>query len=258
MNEKEMSMVGHLSELRKRLMWILASFVLAMIFGFIAAEPIVEHIKHDPVAANVSWYVFGLSEALRIYMQVAFIIALVITLPLILFHLWRFVSPGLMEEEKKAIATYIPFSFLLLILGLLFGYYFLFPMIIGFLSKFSTMLGAQETYGLTQYFQFLFNLVLPISLLFELPIIILFLTSIRLVNPPMLIQFRKYAIFLAVVVSAAITPPDFVSNIVVTIPIIILYEISIVLSKGIYRRQLQRQAQWEGEEFATIITDEDD
>lgn len=256
MTKKEMSMVEHLSELRIRLVWILVSFVFAMIIGFLAAEPVVEHIKHDPVAANVSWHVFGLSDALRIYMQVAFIIALVITLPLILYHLWRFVSPGLLEEEKKAIATYIPFSCLLLIIGLLFGYYFLFPMIIGFMSNFSTLLGAQETYGLTQYFQFLFNLILPISLLFELPIIILFLTSIRLVNPPLLIKFRKYAILLSVIVAAAITPPDFISNIVVTIPILILYELSIVLSKGIYRRQLERQAQWE-EEFATIHTDEE-
>jgi len=256
MNEKEMSMVEHLSELRIRLVWVFVSFVVAMIIGFLMAEPIVEHIKHDPVAVNVSWHVFGLSDALRIYMQVAFMIALVITLPLILYHLWRFVSPGLLEEEKKAIATYIPFSFILLVIGLLFGYYFLFPMIIGFMSNFSTMLGAEETYGLTQYFQFLFNLVLPVSLLFELPIIIMFLTSIRLINPPLLIKFRKYAILMSVIVAAAITPPDFISNIVVAIPIIVLYEISIVLSKGIYRRQLERQVEWE-EEFATIHTDDD-
>lgn len=254
MKNKEMSLADHLSELRIRLIWILGSFVLAMIIGFLAAEPVVEHIKQDPIAVNVSWHVFGLSDALRIYMQVAFIIALVITLPLILYHLLRFVSPGLMEEEKKAIATYIPFSFILLIIGIMFGYYFLFPMIIGFMSGFSAMLGAHETYGLTQYFQFLFNLILPISLLFELPVIILFLTSIRIVNPPLLIKFRKYAIFLAVVIAAAITPPDFVSNIVVTIPVLILYEISILLSKRIYRRQQKQQA--ELEEFATIDTED--
>ncbi|RKD22591.1 twin arginine-targeting protein translocase TatC [Ammoniphilus oxalaticus] len=257
MNDNQMSVVEHLSELRKRLIWIISGFVVALIFGFLVAGPVVEHIKNDPIAVNIEdWYVFGLSDALRIYMQVAFVIALAFTLPLILYHIWRFVSPGLMEEERKAIAAYIPFSFLLLIIGLLFGYYFLFPLIIGFLSGFSQMLGASETYGLTQYFQFLFNLILPISLLFELPIIILFLTSIRVVNPPLLIKFRKYAMLLSVIVAAMITPPDFISNIVVTIPIIILYEISIILSKRIYRKQLARQARYE-EEFATIRTDDD-
>lgn len=256
MNDKEMTLVEHLAELRMRIIWILVGFVISLIIGFVAAGPIVEHIKNDPIAADISWHVFGLSDALRIYMQVAFMFALVITLPLILYHVWRFVSPGLLERERKAVATYIPFSFLLFIVGILFGYYFLFPMIIGFLSGFSEMLGAQETYGLTQYFQFLFNLILPISLLFELPVIILFLTSIRIVNPPMLIKFRKYAILLSVIVAAMITPPDFVSNIVVAIPVILLYELSILLSKRIYRKQLERDAAYE-EQFATIKIDDE-
>lgn len=255
MTDKEMSVVEHLSELRGRLIWVVASFIISMIVGFLAAEPVVEHIKKDPIASQVSWHVFGLSDALRIYMQVAFIIALVITLPIILYHLWKFISPGLMEEERKAIAIYIPFAFFLLILGIAFGYYFLFPMIIEFMSGFSNLLGAEETYGLTHYFQFLFNLILPVSLLFELPIIILFLTTIRVVNPPLLVKWRKYAIFISVVIGAAITPPDFLSNILVSIPIIILYEISIWLSKMIYRKQQKRDQERE-EEFATIHTDD--
>ncbi len=255
MTEKEMSVFEHLSELRRRLIWVVTSFVISMAMGFLAAESVVEHIKKDPVAAQVSWHVFGLSDALRIYMQVAFIISLVLTLPIILYHIWKFISPGLMEEERKAIVIYIPFAFFLLILGISFGYYFLFPMIIEFMSGFSNILGAEETYGLTQYFQFLFNLIVPVSLLFELPIIILFLTTIRVVNPPILVHLRKYAIFLSIVIAAVITPPDFLSNILVAIPIIILYEISIWLSKIIYRKQLKRDQERE-EEFATIYTDE--
>lgn len=255
MTEKEMSVIEHLSELRGRLIWIVVSFIISMVCGFLAAEPVVEHIKKDPIAAQVSWHVFGLSDALRIYMQVAFIIALVLTLPVILYHAWRFVSPGLMEEERKAIATYIPFAFFLFLLGIAFGYYFLFPMIIKFMSGFSNILGAEETYGLTQYFQFLFNLILPVSLIFELPIIILFLTTIRVVNPPLLVKWRKYAIFLSVIIASMITPPDFISHISAAIPIIILYELSIWLSKIVYRKQLKRDQERE-EEFATIYTDD--
>lgn len=256
MNNKDMSVVDHLAELRKRLIWVILHFVITMVIGFIFAESVVEHIKNDPVAAMVSWHVFGLSDALRIYMQVAFIIAITLTLPVLLYHVWRFISPGLVEEERRGVRLYIPFAFLLLLMGIAFGYYILFPMIIGFMTGFSDMMGAEETYGLTHYFQFLFNLILPVSLLFELPIIVLLLTTLRIVNPPILKHFRKYAIFLSVVIAAMITPPDFISNVLVAIPIIILYEFSILLSNIVYKKQLARDAQWD-EEFATIDTDDD-
>lgn len=258
MNDKEMSMVDHLSELRKRLIWVIACFILFMIIGFLAAPSVVEHLKNDPAASNVSWHVFGLSDALRIYMQVSFIIALVLTMPVILFHVWRFMSPGLTEVEQRALLTYIPFAVILLLLGIAFGYYILLPMIIGFMSNFTSALGAEETYGLTQYFQFMFNLVLPVSLLFELPVVILFLTTIRIVNPIILAKWRKYAVLVFVTIAAMVTPPDFISNILVSIPLIALYEISIWLSKFVYRRQQERDKEWEKdeEEFAIIDTDD--
>ncbi len=257
MNDKEMSMIEHLSELRVRLIWVIVCFILFMVIGFISAKPVVEYMKNDPAASNISWHVFGFTDALRIYMQVAFVIALVLTLPVILYHVWRFMSPGLTELERRALLLYIPFAFLLLLLGISFGYYILFPMIIGFMSNFTYALGAEETYGLTHYFQFMFNLIVPVSLLFELPVIILFLTTIRVLNPMILVKFRKYALFLSVVISALITPPDFISNILVAIPLVILYEISIWLSKWVYRKQKEKDKEWEEEEeFALIKTDD--
>ena len=101
----------------------------------------------------------------------------------------------------------------------------------------------------------MFNLIVPVSLLFELPVIIMFLTRLRIVNPMILVHFRKYAIFLSVVIAALITPPDFISNILVAIPLIVLYEISIGLSKIIYRKQKKMDQEWE-EEFATIDTED--
>ncbi|RXT05187.1 twin-arginine translocase subunit TatC [Ammoniphilus sp. CFH 90114] len=255
MNDKEMSMVDHLSELRKRLIWVISFFILFMIIGFVVAPTLVEHLKNDPAASNISWHVFGFSDALRIYMQVAFIIAVILTLPVILFHVWRFMSPGLTQVEQRALLIYIPFAIILLLLGLSFGYYILLPMIIGFMSNFTFALGAEETYGLTQYFQFMFNLILPVSLLFELPVVILFLTTIRVVNPMILKKFRKYSILIFVTIAALVTPPDFISNILVSIPLIALYEISIWLSGFVYRKQKERDKEWE-EEFAIIKTDD--
>ena len=259
MIDNDMTWVDHFEELRKRLIVVLIFFVLAMVLGFLLASPIVEYLKNDPVASQITWHVFGISDALRIYLQVAFVIALIITSPIFLYQIWAFVSPGLHPKERRALGMYIPFAVLLLLIGLAFGYYFLFPKIFGFLTGFSHALGAEETYGMTQYFQFMFNLVIPIGVLFELPIIIMFLTTIRLVNPVALAKFRKYALLLSVVVASMITPPDFVSHLSAAIPLFCLYEISIWLSRWIYRKQKAKDDAAENgseEEFATIDLDD--
>jgi sec-independent protein translocase protein TatC len=246
---KEMTLVEHLTELRKRIIWTALLFIIALVLGFTVAGPVVEYLKSNLVVSSVSMHVFGLGEALRVYIQVAFLIAFIVTTPVILYHLWAFVAPGLEPKERKALLLYIPFAVIMLITGLLFAYYLLFPMVVGFLSGFTATLGVEETYGIAQYFQFMFNLVIPVGLVFELPIIILFLTAIRLLNPLVLIRVRKYAIFFSVVLAALITPPDFVSNILVAIPLILLYEFSIWLSRMLYRKQLREK---EEEELATI------
>jgi len=261
MTDKEMTWVEHLGEVRKRLIWIILGFVASMVLGLFLARPVIEHLKNDPAAINISWHVFGISDALRIYMQVSFTVALLFTLPLILYHAWAFVSPGLLMTERRAIGLYIPFAFLLFLLGIGFGYYGLFPMIIKFMEGFTTAVGAEETFGMTQYFQFMFNLIVPIAVIFELPIVILFLTTLRLITPSFLVKNRKYAIFISIVIAAMISPPDYVSHILTAIPIILLYEFSILLSKIVYRRQQKRDRlaveEEEEEEFATIITDDD-
>jgi sec-independent protein translocase protein TatC len=254
MTNDDMTLVEHLTELRKRLIWIIVTFVSAFILGFVIAGPVVEQLKMDPIAANISLHAFGPADALRVYMQVAFVSALILTTPVILYHVWAFVAPGLDSTERRALLMYIPFAVLLLILGLAFGYFILFPMVIGFMASFSEALGVQETYGIAQYFSFMFNLIVPVGLIFELPVIVLFLTAIRIINPLVLVKFRKYAIFLAVVIGALITPPDLISNILVAIPMLILYEFSIILSKIVYRRQLRKQQ--EEEEYALIKTDD--
>jgi sec-independent protein translocase protein TatC len=253
MIDKQMSWVEHLGELRKRIIWVVACFVLALIVGFVYAQPLVEHLKKDPAAAQITWHVFGISDALKIYMQIAVILAFALTLPVILYHIWAFVKPGLSNTESKAIRIYLPFSVLLFVAGVAFAYYGLFPLIMKFMLGITASLGAEETFGMTQYFAFMFNLVLPIGLLFELPVVVMFLTTIRVINPFALARFRKYAIFLSVVVASMITPPDLFSHLTAAVPLIILYEASIWLSRMVYRKQKQKEIERE-EEFAVIDT----
>lgn len=241
----EQNIVEHLGELRKRLIWVLLVFIAAFAFGMIYAEPIVEHLKNDPAARDIPWNVFALGDALRVYLQFAFVIALVITTPFAMLQMWQFVKPGLKPNEQKATLIYIPTAFLLFIIGILFGYYWIFPFIVQFMSGFSERLGVQEMYGISQYFGFMFRLVLPIAIVFQLPVIVMFLTRIRILTPHILKKSRRYAYVLLVLVAALITPPDFVSNILVAIPLIVLYEVSVWLSGRVYRKVQAQDAQWE-------------
>lgn len=229
--DKTMTLTGHLQELRVRLIWITIFFVISLVVGFILAQPLVEYFKNSPAAEGITWNVFALSDALRVYLQFAFIIALVFTLPVILYQLWRFVAPGLTEKERKLTLWFIPFSFLLFLVGISFSYFIIFPMIVSFLTSMATQLQVQEMYGISQYFGFMFNLILPFGLLFELPVIVVFLTRLGILKPQLLIRYRKIAYLILVIISASITPPELVSQILVAVPLIILYEFSIWLSK---------------------------
>lgn len=244
---EEMSLVEHLGELRKRIMWVLVVLVIGMVGGLICAKPIIRYLKNIPPADSISWNVFSPWDALRLYMNFGLAVGILITLPVILYHIWAFVKPGLRETEQKASIIYIPYAFLLFLGGLSFGYWVVFPMAFYFTSSISRSLDITEMYGAAQYFTFMFNIILPLALTFEMPIVVMFLTKIRLLNPKRLHKFRRYAYMLLVILSTVITPPDAISAILVALPLIVLYEFSVFMSGFIYRKQLAKDAEWERE-----------
>jgi sec-independent protein translocase protein TatC len=247
MQDDAMSLVEHLGELRKRIFWIVLVLVLGIIGGFIVAKPILIYLQKASPLVIATWNAFSPWDTLRVYMQVSFILALIVTGPVALYHLWSFVKPGLRKEEQKATLSYIPFSVLLFLSGLAFAYFIVFPLAFKFASGLTKSLNITETYGITQYFSFMFNILLPIALLFELPIVVMFLTRLRLLNPKRLRKLRRYAYLALVILSSMVTPPDALSAIIVAIPLIILYEISVLLSIVVYRKQLAKDHVWEAE-----------
>lgn len=246
-NKDNMTWLDHFEELRKRIMWTLVVFVLSSIVGFMVTQPVIMFFKNASPISDVSWNVFSPWDSIRIYMNVAMLMAALITLPFALYQLWLFIKPGLNDKEQRASLLYIPFAFLLCIGGLLFGYYVVFPLAFKFTSFIAGNLELVETYGIAQYFAFMFNIMIPLALLFELPIVIMFLTKIRLLNPKRLRRFRKYAYFILLVVGALVTPPDVISALLVSFPMIILYEISVYLSGLVFRRQQALDAEREAE-----------
>lgn len=236
--DKELNVIEHLEELRKRLIIIAVSFIIFLIIGFAFVEDIYKWFIKD---LDVTLLVLGPSDILWIYLMLSSVIAVAATIPIFALQVWLFVKPALKPHEIKVTLTYIPALFILFILGLAFGYFAIFPMVYQFLvnlgdGMFLTNFTAEK------YFRFVFNMTIPFGVLFELPVIIMFLTSLGIVNPYVLQKIRKYAYFVLVVIAVCITPPDFMSDFVVTVPLLLLYEISISISKVVYNRRQKREA----------------
>lgn len=236
MRQDEMSVIEHITELRKRLVIVVVFFFLAVIGGFLLSGPIIIYLQHTDEAKALTLNAFNLTDPLMVYMKFAFIIAFVITSPIILYQLWSFVSPGLYEKERKVTLSYIPISVFLFLLGVAFSYFILFPFVIDFMERISNKLDVNQVIGINEYFSFLIQLTLPFGLLFQLPVVIMFLTRLGIVTPMFLSKVRKYAYFVLLVIAALITPPELASHLMVSIPLFILYEISIWVSRATYRK----------------------
>ncbi|MCM3124383.1 MULTISPECIES: twin-arginine translocase subunit TatC [unclassified Mesobacillus] len=233
MDGKQMNLVDHLSELRKRLMIIVGSFMLFVILALIYVKNIYQWLIQD---LSIQLAVLGPSDILWVYMMLAAVIAIAGTIPIAAHQIWLFVRPALSEKEKKVTVAYIPALFLLFIMGISFGYFVIFPLVFQFLLSLSEDM-FMEFFTTEKYFRFLMNMILPFGFLFELPVIIMFLTSLGVLNPYRLQKARKYSYFMLIVTAVLITPPDFLSDILVILPLLFLYECSVLLSKVVYRRK---------------------
>jgi sec-independent protein translocase protein TatC len=241
MSHNEMTVYEHIGELRKRLMFVVVFFLLAFIGSFFLAEPLIRYLQHADEAKELTMNAFRLTDPLKIYLEMMLFISLILTSPLILFQLWAFISPGLLDRERKVTLSYIPISLLLFLGGLSFSYFILFPYVVKFMMNLSNELNIQQVIGINEYFHFLFQLTLPFGLLFQLPVVMLFLTRLGIITPMFMGQMRRYAYFVLLVIAAFITPPDIVSHMMVTVPLLLLYEISIWISKIGYKKVLQAE-----------------
>ena len=184
-----------------------------------------------------------MTDPLKIYLIVIVIIAFIIILPVIMYQLWSFITPGLYENERKVTLLYIPVVVILLLIGMAFSYFIVVPYIIKFTFDLSVEMGIETTIGINQYFGFLFRTILPFGFIFQMPVLTLFLTQLGIITPMFLKKNRKYAYFIMFVLAAIIAPPDIMTHLLLTVPMIILYEISIHISKIGYRRYLKAEQQ---------------
>lgn len=237
MGDKTVKVIEHFEELRKRLIITAVTFILFLILSFVFVQDIYEWLVKD---LDFNLAVLGPSDILWIYFMLASVVAIAGTIPVASHQTWLFISPALTKTERRAALSYLPALFLLFILGISFGYFILMPLVMKFLMSLSgdmvtTMFTAEK------YFKFLLHLTLPFGILFELPVVIMFLTSLGIINPMALQKIRKYAYFALIVIAVLVTPPDIVSDFLVTVPLLLLYEASVSLSKLVFYKKLKRE-----------------
>lgn len=246
---QDQHLVSHLAELRKRIIWTLVVFLVFLAVTFIWVQPIYEFLVNDatrlfPEMKMDRLVALGPGEVLRVYFTVAGLTALGFTLPVLLFQIWAFIRPALEEREAQMALRFLPLVLGMFVFGILFGYYFVFPL----LYKFLYQLGSQTftlTYTAANYFGFMSNIVIPFGFIFEMPVAVMFLTRIGILTPQTLIKVRKYAYFGIIVIASMISPPDFVSHLSVAAPMIVLYEVSILIAKWSWKKRLKSLAEQE-------------
>ena len=170
------------------------------------------------------------------------ILGVILSFPYLLWEIWRFVSPGLTKNEIKRSRGFIFLASFLFFIGVLFSFYIIAPISIHFLYNYQITDAIQNSFTLESHIGLVTNMLLGVSILFELPVLIYFLTKIGLVTPDFLRKYRKHALVVVLILAAIITPPDIASQVIVAIPILILYEISIKVSRRVIKKQ-QKNAQ---------------
>jgi sec-independent protein translocase protein TatC len=242
MNDKELNLVDHLEELRKRIIISVIAFIVFFIVGFFYVDNIYRWFVGDTKLT-----VLGPSDIMWIYFMLATVVAVAGTIPVLAMQIWLFVRPALRPIERKITLSYVPALFFLFLAGLAFGYFAIFPMVLEFLVNMGKDMFVTN-FTADRYFSFIMNMTLPFGVLFELPVLVMFLTSLGIINPFVLSKIRKYAYFVLIIIAVVITPPDFMSDFVVTLPLLLLYEISINLSKFVYRKRLKKLQEAEKED----------
>jgi sec-independent protein translocase protein TatC len=242
-DDEKQPFMSHLEELRKRLIAcaiaVGAGFVLCYFFSETLFRILVLPLKE--VMPQGERLIFtNLPEMFLTYLKVAFIAGIMLTAPFLFYQLWMFIAPGLYQREKKLVFPFVIFSTILFVGGSLFGYFVVFPFGFKFFMGFSNEY-VQALPSVKQYFSFSTKLLFAFGVIFELPVVMFFLSKMGVVTPELLRKKRKYAILLAFVVAAILTPPDVLTQIFMALPLVVLYEISIFVAKIAQKKKVEEE-----------------
>ena len=240
--DRSMPLTGHLTELRNRIIYILGTILVVFAGAYYFSGELLK-LMQRPIADQKLVFLSP-TEAFFAHVKVSFFGSVFLSLPVILFQIWRFCAPGLMDREKRYIVPFVFFSTLSFIVGALFCYFLILPYGLAFLLSFGAeSLTPQISIGF--YLSFAFKLIFTFGLVFEVPVVTIVLVQLGIITPDFLSKNRGYVIVGAFALSALLTPPDVVTQVFLAGPVIVLFELSIIVSKIIMKRKKKRQEEWE-------------
>jgi sec-independent protein translocase protein TatC len=259
----EMSFLDHLEELRWLLVRSSIAIVVLAVAVYFVSDYIFNEIIFGPTKVDFITYRFfcdashylGFAETIcieelpftiqnttmegqvNVFVWTCITAGFILGFPYILWEVWKFISPALYEKERKYAKVFVFTASLLFFMGVLFGYYVIVPMSVNFVATFSVAEVVKNEFNLESYISMIKTSVIAGGLFFELPIIIYLLTKLGLVTPTFLQNTRKYAVVIVLIIAAIVTPPDVVSQVTVAVPMLLIYEISILISKFVVKKQ---------------------
>ncbi len=266
--EKEMSFLDHLEELRWHLIRSLAAVIVFTIGAFISAKWIFENIVFGPARPDFPTFKIlcklgnligqeslcitdipfkvqsrNMTGQFTMHIMASFVLGLMIAFPYVAWEIWRFIKPGLQIKERKYSRGAVASISILFFFGVMFGYYIIAPWMVYFLANYSISDMVVNEFDITSYVSTIVMLVFGSGMLFQLPVVIYFLTKIGIVTPEFLRTYRKHAIIVILIVAAIVTPPDPLSQTLITIPLYLLFEISVLISAGVAKRKAKEEAE---------------
>ncbi len=230
--EREMTFLEHLEELRWRIIYALIGLVVGAVICWIFIDFLVEDVLLKPAKDNglvlQNLKPFG---QLFLYVQVAIIGGAVLSLPNIFYQLWKFIAPALRKSERKYILWIVFYSTFSFLVGIAFAYYVMIPMAFKFVQQFGTELIKNE-FAVDEYVSIIISVILAAGCVFELPMISFFLTKLGILTPDFMKKYRRHSIVIIMILAAFLTPgADPVSQVILAVPLALLYELSILISK---------------------------
>jgi sec-independent protein translocase protein TatC len=232
-----MTFLDHLEELRWRIIYSLIGIVVGTIVSWIFIDFFIEQILLLPAKqAGLKLQNLKPFGQLFIYFQVAIIIGLILSFPNVVYQLWKFIAPALKQKEKKYIKWIVIFTTFCFLSGVVFAYFVMLPLTLKFAAQFGSPT-IENNFSIDEYFSIILSVILGAGLVFELPMLSFFLSSIGLLTPKLMRKYRRHSIVAIMIFAAILTPgTDPVSQLLLAIPLVILYEISILVSKIFQRK----------------------
>ncbi|MEA3132037.1 MAG: sec-independent protein translocase protein TatC [Paraburkholderia sp.] len=236
----EETFISHLVELRDRI--IRAGLAVIVVFvGLVYWAPDIFRLLARPLMQNLpkdgKMIVTDVTGSFFVPMKVTMLVAFVIALPIVLYQIWAFVAPGLYQHEKKLVGPLVGSSYTLFLCGMAFAYFVVFPTIFRVMAHYNAPLGAEMNTDIDNYLSFVLTMFLAFGVTFEVPIVVVLLVRMNVLTIKKLKEIRPYVVVGAFVISAVVTPPDVFSQLILAIPLIVLYEAGIIAARLIVGKQ---------------------